>query len=403
MVSVGSIQKPANDATDGKRALGVACSAHVLHDGFTDLLYLLLPIWQAEFGLSLAQVGLLKTCFSGALAGLQMPSGLLGERLGERALLALGTAVVAAGYMLVAWVDGFVGLIACLLLAGAGASVQHPIGSSLTARAFEGARQRAALSTYNFSGDLGKMLLPAITAWLIALWQWRAAVTLLGAAALAAALVLFAVLRPRPSPTAPVDGDTTTPEKAHLAPEIARRGFAALSAIGIIDATARGGFLTFLPFLLIAKGASLPLIGTALTLIFAGGAAGKFVCGLIATRFGVLRTVILTEGATALGIFALLPLPLEWALALLPAIGVALNGTSSVLYGTVAELVPVERRARAFGFFYTVTIGASALAPLIYGLISDQIGVPQTLMVVAAVVLLVLPLTLPLRPALRAA
>jgi MFS-type transporter involved in bile tolerance (Atg22 family) len=69
----------------------------------------------------------------------------------------------------------------------------------------------------------------------------------------------------------------------------------------------------------------------------------------------------------------------------------------------VAELVPVERRARAFGFFYTVTIGASALAPLIYGLISDQIGVPQTLMVVAAVVLLVLPLTLPLRPALRAA
>jgi MFS family permease len=381
--------------------LGVTCSAHVLHDGFTDLLYLLLPIWQAEFGLSLAQVGLLKTCFSGALASLQMPSGLLGDRLGERALLALGTAVVAAGYALVAWVDSFIGLIACLLLAGAGASVQHPIGSSLTARAFEGVRQRAALSTYNFSGDLGKMLLPAITAWLIALWQWRAAVTLLGAVALAAALVLFAVLRPRPAAPSPAHADSATPVKAHLAPETARRGFAALSAIGIIDSTARGGFLTFLPFLLIAKGASLPLIGTALTLIFAGGAAGKFVCGLLATRFGVLRTVILTEGATAVGIFALLPLPLEWAMVLLPAIGVALNGTSSVLYGTVAELAPVERRARAFGFFYTVTIGASAVAPLIYGLISDAIGVPQTLMVVAGVVLLTVPLTLPLRPALR--
>src|SRR6185312_15574875 len=134
MVSVGSLPKPVNDTANSKRALGVACSAHVLHDGFTDLLYLLLPIWQSEFGLSLAQVGLLKTCFSGALASLQMPSSLLGERLGERALLALGTAVVAAGYMLVAWADGFVGLIACLLLAGAGASVQHPIGSSLTAR-----------------------------------------------------------------------------------------------------------------------------------------------------------------------------------------------------------------------------------------------------------------------------
>src|SRR3954462_15413008 len=90
MVSVGSLPKSAKDTGDGKRALGVACSAHVLHDGFTDLLYLMLPIWQAEFGLSLAPVGLLKTCFSGALASLQIPSSLLGERLGERALLALG-------------------------------------------------------------------------------------------------------------------------------------------------------------------------------------------------------------------------------------------------------------------------------------------------------------------------
>ena len=41
------------------------------------------------------------------------------------------------------------------------------------------------------------------------------------------------------------------------------------------------GFLTFLPFLLRAKGADLPLVGVALTLIFAGGAAGKLVCGFL--------------------------------------------------------------------------------------------------------------------------
>ncbi len=402
MVSVGSLpQSNTGDSKAGRaRVLGVTCGAHVLHDGFTDVLYVFLPIWQGEFGLSLAQVGMLKTCFSGALAGLQMPAGLLAERIGERALLALGTAVVSIGYLLVAWAGGFAALAACLLLAGAGASVQHPIGSSLTARAFEGPRQRAALSTYNFSGDLGKMLWPAAAAWLIALWHWPTAATLLGGAGLAAALLLFAALRVGP-------GGAATQEKADkqpassLPPDVARRGFAALSAIGVIDATARGGFLTFLPFLLMAKGASLPLVGTALTLVFAGGAAGKFVCGLIAARVGILRTVILTEGATALGIAALLPLPLEWSFVLLPAIGVALNGTSSVLYGTVAELAPAERRARAFGFFYTVTIGTSALAPSIYGLISDRLGVPETLLIVAAVVLLTVPLTLPLRPALR--
>ena len=162
------------------------------------------------------------------------------------------------------------------------------------------------------------------------------------------------------------------------------------------------GFLTLLPFVLIGKGASVTQVGFALSLTFAGGAAGKFFCGLIAARAGVLRTTILTELATAAGIVALLPLSLEASMLLLPAIGIALNGTSSVLYGTVAELVPGARRARAFGVFYTLTIGAGAVSPALYGLLGDAIGVPRTFGVIAAVVLLVLPLTLGLRPALRA-
>ena len=71
---------------------------------------------------------------------------------------------------------------------------------------------------------------------------------------------------------------------------------------------------------------------------------------------------------TALGLLALLPLPLDLGLILLPAIGVALNGTSSVLYGTVPELVPAQRRERAFGVFYTGAIGSGALSPVLYGL-----------------------------------
>ena len=80
---------------------------------------------------------------------------------------------------------------------------------------------------------------------------------------------------------------------------------------------------------------------------------------------------------------ALLPLPLEAAMVLLPIIGVALNGTSSVLYGSVPDLVAPERRARAFSVFYTGTIGAGAVAPAIYGVIGDALGVSTALIVVA--------------------
>src|SRR4030088_940959 len=83
-----------------RRALGVACGAHALHDGYTDLVYVMLPIWQAEFGLSSAAVGFLRSFFSGALAGLQIPSGLLAETFGPARVLALGTALAGGCYLL---------------------------------------------------------------------------------------------------------------------------------------------------------------------------------------------------------------------------------------------------------------------------------------------------------------
>jgi MFS transporter, FSR family, fosmidomycin resistance protein len=135
--------------------------------------------------------------------------------------------------------------------------------------------------------------------------------------------------------------------------------------------------------------------------VFTGGAAGKLVCGWLGARLGVVSAVFLTEGLTAFGILALLPLPLTMGLLVLPLIGVALNGTSSVLYGTVPELVAPERRQRAFSIFYTGGIGAGALSPILYGAASDLADVPVMMMLVAGVVLTTLPLTWALRPALR--
>jgi FSR family fosmidomycin resistance protein-like MFS transporter len=103
---------------------------------------------------------------------------------------------------------------------------------------------------------------------------------------------------------------------------------------------------------------------------------------------------------TALLILVLLPLPLSPALMLLPLTGVALNGTSSVLYGSVPDVVSAPRRARAFSLFYTATIGAGAISPVLYGAIGDALGVGAAITIVACVVLLALPLSLALRPSL---
>jgi FSR family fosmidomycin resistance protein-like MFS transporter len=384
---------------DKRRTMSVALPVHALHDGYSDLVYVMLPIWQAEFALSYAAVGLLRSMLSGAMAAFQIPAGMLAERLGGATVLAAGTALAGSCFCLLGWSTGYVFLAAALLLGGLGSSAQHPIGSALVARAFAGPQSLAAIGTYNFSGDIGKVLFPAAATLLMLLLPWRPTVALLGSVGIAAAAAIF-VLLPRfavRSAAAGRGGDARVFRAGELT------GFPLLLLIGMIDNATRTAFLTFLPFLLRLKGAELPTIGLALTLVFIGGAAGKLVCTFVGLRIGVFATVILTESLTALGIFALLPLPLAAALPLVPLVGVALSGTSSVLYGSVTHLVAPAARTRAFAVFYTGTIGCGALAPFVYGFVSDALGITVTVAMIAAIALLTLPLAVALRGSLRQA
>ena len=391
-MTIAALSTAAGPVQTRARVLWVACGAHALHDGFTDTLYVLMPLWQAQFALSYAAIGILRALYAGVMAGLQVPTARLAQRIGGARLLALGTAIAAVAYLFLGASSGIAMLAAALVLGGIGSSTQHPIASSLVAEAYAGPRSRSALGTYNFAGDLGKMALPSIAAGLIAVMSWRSAASVIGMFGLFGAGAILLLLRPVSSAATARARNRSDRSKTHDLSSLMPNSFPLLLTIGVIDSATRMGFLTFLPFLLRAKGAGVPEIGVALTMIFAGGAAGKLVCGFLGGRLGILPTVLLTEGATAAGIVALLPLPLGASLALLPIIGVALNGTSSVLYGTVPDLVTIEQRETAFGVFYTGTIGAGALSPALYGLFSDALGLSAAMLLVAAVVLLTLPL-----------
>ena len=182
--------------------------------------------------------------------------------------------------------------------------------------------------------------------------------------------------------------------------DLGKEGFGLLFVIGLFDTAARMGFLLFLPFLLKAKGASLTTVGLALSLVFIGGAFGKAACGWLGARLGILATVVTTEMGTAGAILAVLAVPLVPALVILPVLGVMLNGTSSVLYGTVPELVPPKRIERAFALFYTGILGSSALAPVLYGWLGDASGPIWATVATALTAVAVVPLMLLISPRL---
>jgi MFS transporter, FSR family, fosmidomycin resistance protein len=380
--------------TSRGRTLVLAGLAHALHDGFTDMIYVLLPVWQTQFALGYSALAVLRALYVGALAALQVPSGHLARHLNARTILVLGTLLSAAGFALAGFSGGLVGLCASLVVAGAGGSTQHPLASSAVSRAY-GERARGPLGTYNFAGDLGKATLPPAVSLLLTVMVWRWALCAVAGLGILVAVLIRWLMPPIPEPPVAVETVTALDHEA-----AGKGGFGLLFVIGVLDSAARMGFLLFLPFLLKAKGASLTTVGLALSLVFIGGAFGKAACGWLGARLGLLATVVTTEVGTAAAILTVLALPLAPSLALLPLLGVMLNGTSSVLYGTVPELVTAHRIERAFALFYTGILGSSALAPILYGRIGDAAGAVWATVAAALTALAVVPLMLVLSPRL---
>jgi len=371
-----------------KRNLLGACLAHILHDGYTDQLYALLPAWQAQFGLSYTGLAIVRALYFATMGGLQVPAGRFASRLKPRSALALSTFVAAAGVLIMASPTGFAGLCAGLVVAGIGSSVQHPSASDLVARSY-GSESRGPLGVYNFAGDLGKASLPAIAALLLTVLHWPTVVGLMGLLGiLVGAALLFVV---------PNETGHASVHREFAHERASRGGFGILLSIGILDTATRMGYLLFLPFLIHARGGSSATVGLSLALLFVGGAFGKASCGWLGQRIGVVWSVIATEVATAALIGATCFTPMTVMFVLLPLLGVVLNGTSSILYGTVPELAPHGDTGKAFAWFYTGVIGSGALAPIAYGTIADHSSRMIGTFASAGTALAIVPLVFSLR------
>ena len=367
----------------------MCCTAHILHDGLSDVSYVLLPILAQSFGLSLVQVGVIRSSWRAATAIFQTPVGIAAERLGARNLLAVGTAASGLAFIALGQSAGF------------GSAFQHPLCSTLISHAYPGSGRRAALGTYNFFGDVGKFAFGgAVSLLFVAGVPWQVPITVFGTMALACALLILVALdaaagRREPAPAA------TGPRAGLQGWGIRNRaGFTALCLIEAIDGSVRTGFLTFIAFLMLAKNLPAGWAALSVPLILIGGMAGKLACGHLAERIGIVRTVVITEIGTGAGILLMLVLPDVAAYLVLPLLGIALNGTSSVLYATIGDVIEPDRLPRAFGLFYTINSVCGLIVPLVFGFIGDTFGVAKSIALCGVLAFATLPLCYTLARAL---
>jgi MFS transporter, FSR family, fosmidomycin resistance protein len=383
--AVGGNARPRAPTTS--RSLLAACLTHALHDGYTDGLYAFLPVWQAQFGLSYAALAVVRALYSGTMGGLQIPADRVLRRFSPRTALIVSTVIALMGLLVMAMPLGFGGLCVGLVVAGIGSSIQHPRGSMLVTDTY-GEASRRPLGIYNFSGDLGKAALPALVAVLLPIMAWRPVLAMMAGLGVVLAVALRSL--------APATPGKRFARAARTAGS-RRAGFTVLTAIGALDTATRMGYLLFLPFLIHARHGGSPTVGLALALLFVGGAFGKATCGWLGERLGIVASVMLTEAVTAVLIAATLFTPLAATLVVLPLLGMVLNGTSSILYGTVPDFADGDT-GQAFAVFYTSVICAGGVAPIVYGAVADHSSRTVGVLASAATAALILPLVMRLKP-----
>ncbi|QNK72351.1 MFS transporter [Variovorax sp. PAMC28562] len=133
------------------------------------------------------------------------------------------------------------------------------------------------------------------------------------------------------------------------------------------------------------------------------GVIGVF-AGMLADKLGAFRVLLIGAVLYAVGLagMALSPTPLLFAMTAGVLIGAAQAGTTyAVIYGVIGRQIPAERRSWAMGVAAAAGSFGQFLMVPIEGQLIAQLGWHTALLVLAALVLLVVPLAFGLREPAR--
>jgi len=151
----------------------------------------LFPLLQAELGLGYAELGLLVTVFYASSSVTQMPVGMLVDRIGGPLVVALGLGLEGGCFALMGLSQGYAPLLALAAAAGLGHSVFHPADFAILSATIEERRVGKAFSLHTSAGHLGTAVSPALMIFLAAVWDWRAALAVIGLAGLAGMVAIL--------------------------------------------------------------------------------------------------------------------------------------------------------------------------------------------------------------------
>ena len=373
---------------EGKITILFLGVAHALDHSFLSALPPVLLLIVNDLGLSLGEVGLAATFGyllfgAGALVG-----GPLSDRVGEGRVVFISLALSGLSTLILLAGQGFVGLLAALVLMSGWSSFYHPTANSLISKAYRG-EVGHVMAIHGVGGSLGQVFVPSVAVFLALVAGWRFSFLFFGILSMVTSLYFVRLRFARKQ---------EIETKRARSPILRDSRFWALFAYNIMMGLYYRGTELFIPaYLTKVRGLSIEISAVAVSLLMAFGVLGQFLGGIGTDRIGGASALLIESLLVAAGFACLQLQNLVAAVIFLFLFGVAFYATQPTTNALTAEIASSDQRGLVYGIMFFLVFGLGSVSSAMAGYVAENFGLQLVFSAMLLISLLALVSSLLLR------
>lgn len=343
-------------------------------------------VWQQQFQVSFADLGLAPVVMSTMAAVLQTPYGFVIDRFGARRFLIANTVVMSLAIALMAFATAYWQIVLLATVSGAANAVYHPADYSILTGSVSKERLGRSFAIHTFTGNAGMALAPPVVAVLLLVVGWRGTLLILGLLGLpvAGAILWQSNILHDQSRGAKKDSGLS------VRGLLLDRTLVLFFLFYLLGSMAGGGVQAWLITILHqVKGIELALASTALTAYMVGASGGVLLGGWTVDRFrsqvGIVVAALTAFSAALILLLGLMPVTGVVAVVLMFLSGAALGSSRTPRDIMLTEAAPPGDIGKVFGFVSAGLPLGAALTPVPFGYLMDHGGGDWVLIAIALI------------------
>ncbi len=343
-------------------------------------------VWQRQFDVSFADLGLAPVVMSTMAALLQTPYGFVIDRFGARRFLIANTVAMSLAVALMACATAYWQIVLLATISGTANAVYHPADYSILTGSISKERLGRSFAIHTFAGNAGMALAPPVVAVLMLIVGWRGTLLIVGLLGLpvAAAILWQSNILHDQSRGAEKGGALS------VRGLLLDRTLVLFFLFYLLGSMAGGGVQAWLITILHqVKGIDLALASTALTAHMVGASGGVLLGGWTVDRFrshvGIAVAALTAFSAALIVLLGLMPVTGMVAAVLMFLSGAALGLSRTPRDIMLTEAAPPGDIGKVFGFVSAGLPLGAALTPVPFGYLMDHGGGDWVLIAIALI------------------